>query len=163
MLWSSDVKASLYLVRVSSLEYWSNHGKSTSLSCFLEVWTVQASQAFSDGDQLVVVRHCLLIRNQETVWKVVHLSRVEFNRFKGVGDVLKILGYDWVAIITRVGWLGNSCLEDLDGFFVKFKAPVIWLIQEHLILLLKEPQFISLIRNKLVIKFLISSEERSTP
>ena len=69
----SQIKTGLYLVRVTGLEYASDHGQRAPFTGLLKVVIIKTAQTVSERNQLVVVGGSPMHRDQERQGQLVHL------------------------------------------------------------------------------------------
>lgn len=101
VLGDTHIEASLDLIRISSLEYRSDHSKSTFLSSSIDRILLKSVETLSDRDKFVIVGRGAVHGDEEAQREMVHLFREDLAGLKGVGNTLDIVVKYWVATLTH--------------------------------------------------------------
>jgi len=93
---------------------------------------------------------------------MAHLFAENFCGLERVGNASDKVTNDWVTTLSS-SRLSNSIAVDLKCLIIQFRTPIVGLIKESLILLLKMPKLISLVRLKARVQLTFSPEEGAIP
>jgi hypothetical protein len=93
---------------------------------------------------------------------MAHLFAENFCGLERVGNARDKVTNDRVTTLSS-SRLSNSIAVDLKRLIIQFRTPIVRLIKESLILLLKMPKLISLVRLKARVQLTFSPEEGAIP